>query len=176
VPTVPTESDSIPAFREGTMQIHTAAEAPPTVAGLDPDLRGSLPAVVVGDRAEVKREHEWPGSLFFVLSYIAAVGLGAGALGCVAFGAFTGQMGMVGTGVALGVGAAVQGRLAKEVEHFSRWGWYGAMVELAAAAVAKLWGMANGNVVGGAIGLAIDLAWMRYFWENRGQFDIDLDG
>ena len=157
------------------MQIHTAAEAPPAAAGLDPDLRESLPAVVVGERAEVRQEHEWPGSLFFVLSYIAAVGLGAGALGCAVFGLFMGEFWMLGLAPVLGVGAAVQWRLAREVEHFSRWGWYGAMVELAAAAVAKLWGMANGNVVGGAIGLGIDLMWMRYFWENRGQFDIDFD-
>lgn len=150
-------------------------EAAPTAAGLDAGTREPLPAVVVGDRAEVKREHEWPGSLFFILSYVAAVGLGAGALGCVAWGVFTGEPGMAGLGLMLGVGGAVQWRLAKEVEHFSRWGWYGAMVELAAASLAKLWGMAHGNVVGGAMGLGIDLLWMGYFWEFRGQFDIDLD-
>jgi hypothetical protein len=157
------------------MHIHTAAEAAPA-AGLDPGIREGLPPLVVGDRAEVKREHEWPASLFFVLSYIAAVGLGAGALGCVAFGLFTGELSMAGLGLALGAGAAVQWRLATEVEHFSRWGWYGAMVELAAAAAAKAWSMAQGNVVGGAIGLGIDLMWMRHFWENRDQYDIDLVG
>lgn len=149
-------------------------DAPPTLAGLDPDVRESLPPLVVGDRAEVKREHEWPGSLFFVLSYIVAVGLGAGAVGCAAWGVFTLNPVTAGMALLLGAGAAVQGRLATEVEHFSRWGWYGAMVELAAAAVAKLWSMAQGNVVGGAIGLCIDLAWMAYFWERRDQFDIDL--
>jgi hypothetical protein len=150
-------------------------EAAPASAGLDPAFGESLPALVMGERAEIKREHEWPGSLFFVLSYVAAVGMGAGALGCAAFAMFSGQP-RFGLALALGVGAAVQWRLAKEVEHFSRWGWYGAMVELAGAAVAKVWGMAHGNVVGGVIGLGIDLAWMRYFWEYRHQFDIDADG
>jgi hypothetical protein len=158
------------------MEIKTTLEAAPAAAGLDAGIRESLPPLVVGDRAEVKREHEWPASLFFVLSYIAAVGLAAGGLGCVAFGVFTGELTMAGLGVALGVGAAVQWRLATEVEHFSRWGWYGAMVELAAASVAKVWSMAQGNLVGGAIGLGIDLLWMRYFWENREQYDIDLGG
>jgi len=158
------------------MPIHTVAEAPPAVASLDPALRDPLPALVMGERAEIRREHEWPGSLFFVLSYIAAVGMGAGALGCAGFAMYAGEPRFGGLALGLGVGAAVQWRLAKEVEHFSRWGWYGAMVELAGAAAAKVWGMAHGNVVGGMIGLGIDLAWMRYFWEYRHQFDIDLDG
>ncbi|HEU4884308.1 MAG TPA: hypothetical protein VFT45_18780 [Longimicrobium sp.] len=158
------------------MPIHTVADAPPAAAGLDPVLREPLPALVMGERAEIHREHEWPGSLFFILSYVAAVGMGAGALGGAAFGVFSGKLWMVGMAVGLGVGAVVQWRLAKEVEHFSRWGWYGAMVELAGAAAANVWGMAHGNVVGGMMGVGIDLAWMRYFWEYRAQFDIDIDG
>jgi hypothetical protein len=158
------------------MQTHTVAEAPPAAASLAPILREPLPALVMGERAEIKREHEWPGSLFFSLSYIVAIGLGAGAVGCAGWGVFQLEPVMLGLAVLLGAGAAVQWRLAREVEHFSRWGWYGAMVELAGAAVAKVWGMAHGNVVGGMIGVGIDLAWMRYFWENRRQFDIDLDG
>jgi hypothetical protein len=155
------------------MEIKTL-EAAPAAAGLDPGIREALPPVMVGDVAEVKREHEWPGNLFFVLSYIAAVGLGAGALGAVAFSLFAGKPSMAGFALVAAAGAVVQWRLAKEVENFSRWGWYGAMVELGAAALAKLWSMAQGNVVGGAIGLGIDIAWMHYFWERRDQFDVDL--
>jgi hypothetical protein len=155
------------------MQRETPVLETPPAVGLDPGIRESLPPVVVGDRAEISREHEWPGSFFFVLSYIVAVGLGAGALGCAALGVFTLEPRMGGLALALGVGAAVQWKLAREVEHFSRWGWYGAMVELGAASLAKLWSMTQGNVVGGAIGLGIDLMWMRYFWEHRDQFDID---
>lgn len=158
------------------MEIKPALEAPPAAAGIDPGIRDSLPPLFVGDRAEAAREHEWPGSLFYVLSFVAAVGLGAGAVGCIAYGVFQLEPGMAALALLLGLGAAVQWRLATEVQHFSRWGWYGAMVELAAAAAAKVWSMAEGNVVGGLIGLVIDLLWMSYFWERRDQFDVDLGG
>ena len=156
------------------MEIRTTLEAAPAAPAMDTSIGAALPAVMVGDAAEVKREHEWPGNLFFVLSYVVAVGLGAAALGGLAFAVFSGEPWMAGVGLVAGAGAAVQWRLATEVEHFSSWGWYGAMVELAAAAAAKLWSMAQGNVVGGVIGLCIDLLWMRYFWERRDQFDVDL--
>lgn len=157
------------------MEINPTLEAVPAAAALDPVSAESLPALVVGERADVSREHGWPASIFYVLSYLAAVGLGAGALGCVATGVFTANPKLAGVGLLLALGSAVQWRLATEVEHFSHWGWYGAMVELAAASLAKVWAMAQGNVVGGAIGLAIDLLWMSYFWEHRDQFDVDLD-
>lgn len=158
------------------MEISTTVEGAPAAAGLDAGIRESLPPVMVGDAAQVTREHEWPGSIFFVLSYIVAVGLGAGAVGCAAWAVFTLNPATAGLALVLGAGAAVQGRLAREVEHFSRWGWYGAMVELAAASIAKLWSIAQGNVVGGVIGLVIDLLWMSYFWERRDQYDVDLGG
>jgi hypothetical protein len=157
------------------MPIHTVAEALPA-APPSPDVRESLPPIMVGERAEIEREHRWPGSLFYSLSYVVAIGLGAGAVGCAGWGVFQWEPTFLGLAVLLGSGAAVQGRLAREVENFSRWGWYGAMVELAGAAVAKVWGMAHGNVAGGIVGLGIDLLWMRYFWENRRQFDVDFDG
>lgn len=157
------------------MEINPALEAAPAPGGLDPALGDTLPPLVVGDQAAAPREHAWPANIFFVLSYLAAVGLGAGALGCAAAGVFGLEPMMVLLAVVLGLGSAVQWRLATGVEHFSRWGWYGAMVELSAASAAKVWTMAEGNVVGGAIGLAIDLLWMHYFWECREQFDVDID-
>lgn len=158
------------------MEIKTTFDAPLADPGIDPGIRESLPPLFVGDRAEVAREHEWPGSLFYILSFVAAVGLAAGAVGCVGWGVFTAEPGLVAVGLLMGIGAGVQWRLATEVQHFSRWGWYGAMVELAAAAATKVWGMAEGNVVGGLIGLCIDVAWMAYFWERRDEFDVDLGG
>ncbi|HEX6368993.1 MAG TPA: hypothetical protein VF006_08670 [Longimicrobium sp.] len=158
------------------MEIKTTLQAPPADADLDPGIREALPPLFVGDRAESTREHEWPGSLFYVLSYVAAVGLAAGGVGCLGYGVFTVDPGLPALGLLLGIGAAVQWRLATEVQYFSRWGWYGAMVELAAAAVAKVWSMAEGNVVGGLVGVCIDVAWMAYFWDRREHFDVDLGG
>jgi hypothetical protein len=158
------------------MEIKTTLEAPPAAADLAPGIRESLPPLFVGDRAETTREHEWPGSLFYILSYVAAVGLAAGAVGCLAWGVFTAEPGLAALGLLLGIGGGVQWRLATEVQNFSRWGWYGAMVELAAAAATKVWSMAEGNVAGRLFGLVIDLLWMSYFWERRDQFDVDLGG
>jgi hypothetical protein len=158
------------------MEIKPALEASPAAAALDPGIRESLPPLFVGDRVQTTREHEWPGSLFYILSYVAAVGLGAGAVGCIAFAVFGGQPWMAALALGLGLGSAVQWRLATEVQHFSRWGWYGAMIELAAAAAAKAWSMAEGNVVGGLFGLCIDVAWLAYFWNRREHFDVDLGG
>lgn len=157
------------------MQASTAVQTQPSSAGLGSDLREGLPPLVVGEKPVTHRQHEWPGSLFYSLAYLSAVGLGAGALGYAALALVNLEPRRAGLALLLALGAAVQSRLANEVEHFSRWGWYGAMVELGAAAAAKVWSMAEGNFVGGAIGLCIDLAWMSYFWERRDEFDVDLD-
>lgn len=157
------------------MQSHTVAEAPPAAAGLDPDLRGALPPVVVGEKDAVKREHEWPGNLFVILSYVAAVGLAASAVGSIGWAFITGDGGKLAWGAGAAVWAVLQWRLAGEVQHFSRWGWYGAMAELTAASAAKIWTIAEGNVVGGVIGLCIDIAWMSYFWDRRAEFDVDVE-
>lgn len=153
------------------MQIKTV-EAPP-VAPLDQALRQALPSVVVGEKPEVRREHEWPDGLFYVLSYVMAVGLAAACVGSVGWAAISSSMQPLLWAVAGVVGAVLQWRLAKGVEHFSRWGWIGAMAELGLAAAAHLWAFSSGEVVGPAIGLAIDLLWMKYFWEAREQYDID---
>lgn len=161
------------------MEIKPVLEAPAPAAGLDPGIRDTLPPLVMGERPEISPEHAWPATLFYTLSYLVAAGLGLGA--CVSAGAAVLGLGrppveMLGQAAVMGAGAAFQWWLAKEVQDFTRWGWYGAMVELAAAAAAKLWAIADGNPVGGAIGLGIDLMWIDHFWKNRGQYDVDLGG
>jgi hypothetical protein len=171
--------------QEEMMEIRTILEATPAPAGLDPAIRESLPPVLVGDSVPVAAGEEtpvdtqWPGGLFVFLSYLAAVGLGLGACisaGAAAFGLGRPPLEMLGQAVVMGGGAVFQWWLATQVDHGSRWGWYGAMVELTAAAAAKVWMMAQGNVVGGAIGLCIDVAWLASFWKNRDHFDVDLGG
>lgn len=153
------------------MQSKTA-DAPPAAGAMD-DLRQALPSVVVGDAPAVERKHEWPGSLFVMLSYVAAVGLAGSAVGSAGWAAFTGQPGPAGWAVVAGAGAVLQWRLARAVESFSRWGWFGAMAELGAAAAAKVWALFTGGVAGAAVGLVIDALWIGYFWDRRRQFDVD---
>lgn len=155
------------------MQINPTVEAPPAAPPLDEAFRRTLPPVVVGEKPEVRREHEWPGSLFYILAYVAAVGLAAGAVGSVGWAVISGSITPVGWALGMGVGAGLQWRLAKAVEKFSRWGWIGAMTELGIAAAAKLWAFSTGDVVGPAFGLGIDLLWLKYFWDAREQFDVD---
>ncbi|HYR06924.1 MAG TPA: hypothetical protein VEQ60_04130 [Longimicrobium sp.] len=155
------------------MEITSAVDAR-TAANLDPGIGTPLPALVMGERAETTRKHEWPGRLFILLSGGAALGMAAVALLTAVWG-LNGDANLA-LGAGGGVMAVLQWRLTKEVSRFSRWGWYGAMVELGAATAAKVWTMAEGNLVGGAIGLCIDVMWMRYFWKRRAQFDIDLGG
>lgn len=155
------------------MQIKTVVEAPSAALALD-EIRDTLPPVTVGDRPEVHREHEWPGWLFFVLAYVMAGGLAAGAVGSVGWAAISGSMQPILWAVAGVVGAVLQWRLAGAVQHFSRWGWIGAMTELGLAAAAKLATFFSGDYVGAVFGLGIDVMWMKYFWENREQFDIDF--
>jgi hypothetical protein len=164
------------------MPIDAATGAESAAADLDPGFRealppvvaGDTPAFIAGDTPENVREHEWPGNLFVVLSYVVAVGLAASAVGSVGWSIFTGDLDVAGWAVAAGVGSVLQWRLAGAVEHFSRWGWYGAMAELSVAAAAKVWAIAEGNW-GAVVGLVLDLLWMSYFWERRGHFDVDAE-
>jgi len=156
------------------MQTRTA-ESPLAAPALDEAFRQTLPPVVVGETPEVAREHEWPGSLFVILSYVTAVGLAASAVGSALWSVATGNASLAGWTVVAGVWSALQWRLARAVEKSTRWGWYGAMAELGVAAVAKLWAFSTGEFVGPAIGLAFDALWMSYFWERREQFDVDVE-
>jgi predicted benzoate:H+ symporter BenE len=151
----------------------TALDAPLGAAALAPDAGDSLPALVVGERPEIRREHRWPGKWFYGLSYVMSVCLGVGAVGFAMGSVVNLQPVMAGFALLLGLGSAVQWRLATEVQHFSRWGWYGVMVELSVASAANVWAMEGGDSI---VGVAINLLWMRYFWKRRDQFDIDLGG
>lgn len=122
-----------------------------------------------------QKRHAWPGRLFYGFSYLVAAGMGCVAvvLGISAVGGVAGPGGFA-LAAAAGVWAALQWRLAREVRHFTRWGWYGAMGEMGLATAAKFWAMAQGGIAGGLVGLAFDLFMLRYFWKRRADFDIDL--
>ena len=143
--------------------------------------RAPLPGLTMGDAAaRAPRRHGWPGRLFLGLGYLTAAGcaIGAVALACVA------AVGMETVGdvwkpaVAASVWGVLQWRLCREVSRFSRWGWIGAMAELAGAGLAKI-GLAvamPATIPSAVVLLAINGAWMRYFWKRRDQFDVDLGG
>lgn len=157
------------------------------VESLDPAPSAWLP-LTAGDAGFGKEvsapEHGGPGDWFIFLSKLTAIGMGIGAGGAVlalVFGMFAGDGKMMGitalAAVGLAIGCVVQSTLARHVQHFSRWGWWGAMAELVVATLSKVVALAAdpGSFMGPAIGLAIDAVWLRYFWERRKDFDIDLD-
>jgi hypothetical protein len=144
-----------------------------------------LTAADVGSARGVERpEHGWPGSLFVFLANLAAFGMGLGALGSglgIIFFLLMGDWGPAGLAalafVGLSLGSVLQRTLANHVDHFTRWGWYGAMAELALVTFAKVDAIASDptNFGGPMIGIVLDLLWMRYFWERRADFDVDLN-
>jgi hypothetical protein len=157
---------------QAALPVHPSPELAPRIA------------ITVGDAAddtpERTPEHEWPGSLFIFFANIAAIGMGVGAVAC-AFGivytlayrkpeeAVFVALALVG----LMAGCMVQRALARHLQHFSRWGWWGAMAELAVSAAG------NAQVLftthsRGFIGLVISLLMMRYFWRRRADFGIDI--
>lgn len=161
------------------MESNAIPSPTPTALSGEP-LRGPLPGMTVGDAAvTAPRRHEWPGSLFVTLSHATAGALG---LGVLIFGAFALRYGLEPRHwvrvAGAGVWAVLQWRLGVAVSRFSRWGWYGAMAELGGAALAKLAlaVVAPFTVPGALVIVAINGAWMRYFWKRRDQFDVDLGG
>lgn len=151
-------------------------------AGLEPAPASWLPltagdAAVVRDADEPK--HEWPGKLFIWLSKLTALAMGIAAVGAILamvldIGPLPGEMWMVATLVA---GAVFQYTLGRNVERFTRWGWYGAVAELSFATLAKVAAVIAdpGSFIGGGFGITVDLLWLQYFWVQRRDFDIDLD-
>lgn len=127
--------------------------------------------------------HGWPGSLFVFLSKLTAIGCGIGAavaaVGCVIalLGGATEEAGLAALAVVgLGIGCLVQNTLSRQVEHFSRLAWWGAMAELVAVTAAKLNVLvADPGNVGALLGLVLDVIWIHYFWRRRADFDIDID-
>jgi hypothetical protein len=176
-------------MEEAPMSITTpeATTLPQQDAALEPPPVSGLP-LTAGDAAQgmevAAPEHGGAGDWFIFLSNLTAIGMGVGAAGAMlglVFGLFAGDGKMMGitmlAAVGLAIGCVVQSTLAKHVKHFSRWGWWGAMAELTVATLAKVVALASdpGSFMGPAIGLTIDAVWLRYFWERRQDFDIDLD-
>lgn len=160
-------------------QIDTPAAEPAQSAWLpltvgDPQLAGRW----------VQKEHGWPGSLFIFLTNLAAIGCGIGAvvMGFVAVAILSDGEWMAAAkpvliAAGLALGCVLQGTLARHLRGFTRWGWYGAMAELGFLALSKVNAAVTepGAVPGAVIGIVVDLLWMRYFWNHRAQFDVDLD-
>ena len=131
------------------------------------------------DRASAPPEHGWPGSWFIFLAWLASIGMGVGVVGAT-IAMMTGFL-PLGKGLlmaaGLALGCVLQGWLANHVERFSRWGWYGAMAELGFAALGKFSLLVSdpaGEGMGAAFVMVIDLLWMRYFWNRRADFDVDI--
>lgn len=149
--------------------------SPTSAAGLaEPETAEPLPEMVVGDAAFASpRLHGMRGTLFIGFSYVMAAGSGFSAILFIISGGLAGTNAITGL-----VWAVLQWRLATEVRRFSRWGWYGAMAELAGAAGAKLFWvfflpeMAFVFV----LVLVIDGFMVRYFWTRRAEFDVSLGG
>lgn len=136
-----------------------------------------LPAIFVGESAvAAPAEHAWPGKLFVILSWMIAAGLAIFAFVAIPSGLFMLEPMTVALGVGTGVWCLVQRQLTKGVQHFTRWGWYGAMMEVGAVTAAKLWALATGSASGIGISLLLDVVWLRYFWRRRAEFDVDLGG
>jgi hypothetical protein len=140
-------------------------------------------AITAGDSATIHtrpREHAWPADLYILLANLSGLGL---AVGAVAMGAAIAvdlalpSVFPIGTVLMMALGSVIQFSLANHLKHFSRWGWYGAMAELAFLTLSKVATIVTepGAMIGAGIGIAIDVLWMRYFWNRRADFDIDLD-
>jgi hypothetical protein len=131
-----------------------------------------------GLRDERAPEHDWPGSLFILLANVTALGMVIGAVAIVVIGVSNQDFmtpKWIGIAALLLAGSVLQRRLAANVQHFARWGWYGAMAELAFVTLAKVNVLlTDADGITALFGIAIDLLWMRYFWQHRADFDVEL--
>lgn len=163
------------------MDTTTVLDPPAAAIPAADAFRAPLPALVMGEGAALApRRHDWPGRLFLRVGYaIAALcPVGVIVLGCfAAFGMETFAE-VWKPMAAMAVGGVLEWRLCRAVSRFSRWGWIGAMAGLGGSALLKV-GMVltgAGDVSSALTVLAINGAWMRYFWRRRADFDIDLGG
>jgi hypothetical protein len=151
-------------------------------AALEPPPASWLP-LTTGDAAVARGaeepEHEWPGTLFVWLSKLTGFGMALAVLGAILAmvldaGPLRGELWLV---ALLAVGAVFQYTLGRNVERFTRWGWYGAVAELSFATLAKVAAIISdpGSFIGAGFGITIDVLWLQYFWAKRHDFDIDLD-
>lgn len=161
------------------MQTTTTLDPRAAGAFAEEALHAPLPGMVLGDGAlRTPRRHGWPARMFIGMSYVTALGVGAGLVGIGFFLAGNGRdMNLLQWAwprmLLGGAWALMQWRLATEVRRFSRWGWYGAMAELGIATIVKLGFAAAGPVT--LPMLAFNIVCMRYFWKRRAEFDIDAD-
>lgn len=163
------------------METTATLSDPPSAVPPDDSLRPPLPGLVVGDTVlSTPRWHGWPGRLFIGLGFLTSFGcaVAAIALTCVAAAGLAAVGELWKPLVGASVWGVLQFRLSREVGRFSRWGWIGAMAELGGAALAKV-ALAVAMPVtapSALVMLAINGAWMRYFWNRRAHYDIDLGG
>ncbi|HST62801.1 MAG TPA: hypothetical protein VLK84_29110 [Longimicrobium sp.] len=151
-------------------------------APLEPAPAAWLP-LTTGDAAVARdaeqAQHGLPSTLFIWLSKLMALGMGIAAVGAILgmvldTGPLPGELWMV---AALAAGAVFQRTLARNVECFTRWGWYGAVAELSFATLAMVASLVAdpGSFIGAGFGIAVHVLWLHYFWAQRRDFDIDLD-
>jgi hypothetical protein len=159
---------------EGIMSTRSADRARRAAmrrAGRDP-----LPALMLRQRAPDGLDKAPSASGYSVFVAVLAIGIGCWALGCIYVGVFSGPPRLIGIGAALGVGAVAEWRLARELHHFSRWGWYGVMMELAFAFAVSVWAILRIGILAWW-GPLVVVPWMLHFWQNRRHYDIgDVPG
>ena len=141
---------------------HISATMEPVSDSIPVDaLREPLPAIFVGERAvAAPAKHGWPGKLIVGLSRLVTAGLGIAACMAIPSGLYRMDLMMFAAGVGVGVWCLVQRRLTKGVRQFTRWGWYGAMMEVGAVTAGKLWALATGSASGVGISLVLDVVWV----------------
>lgn len=157
-----------------------AEDAPPPVEDFPGDLALTQGEVRRRLRPVEPPKHELPAILFIFLTKLSSWGL---AFSAVVYLLIT--MGSAGKAVlpaaakfaGLAAGFLFQHTLAKNVENFTRWGWYGAMAELVVLAVAKVGVVARNpeaSWLGAMVGITFDLVCIMYFIMRRADYGVEF--